>query len=120
MKKTLKIKFLPYERMNKTKLKDILKDLKANTIILIDAKLNPNEEAKLIEETMKKVSGKFSGIEMCSLDLTDIRKDDTLGGRIKEKLIEKIIGKKRGLTVIGHAKIIKKIEKDPENLLLYI
>ncbi len=35
-------------------------------------------------------------------------------------IIERIAGKKRGLTIIGPAKIIRKIEKNPEELLLYM
>ncbi len=115
----LRIKLIPYERLKKEKPKDLIKDLKEGTIILVDAKLDPKEEADLIEETMKVVSEKFSGIELSSMDLTEL-KETTNFERFKNMIIERIMGKKRGLTIIGPAKIIKKIEKNPEELLLYM
>jgi hypothetical protein len=115
----LKIKLIPYEKLKKEKYSDLLKDLKEGTIILIDAKLTPTEEADLIEETMKIISDKFSGIELSSLELSHLE-DTTRFDRFKSMVIEKIAGKKRGLTIIGPAKIIRKIEKNPEEILLYM
>lgn len=116
----LKIKFLPYENLKKMPIKDIIRDLKKNMIILIDAKLKANEEAELIEETMKKISRRFTGIELSSLELDADTENKKTFRKIKDRLIESIIGKKRGMTIIGPAKIIKKIEKNPEDLLFYV
>lgn len=113
----LKVKFLPYEKLKELSLKDVLADLQKNMIIMVDAKLSIEQETKIIEETMKRISDKFSGIELSSLELTP-EKDTNLLDKIKSIFIELIIGKKRGLTVIGPAKIIKKIRKNPEELLL--
>ncbi len=113
----LKIKFIPYEKFKKDSTKSILKDLQANTIVLIDAKLKPEEEASLIKETMEKVSDKFTGVELSSLELS---KEHTNVGRFRNMLVEAIIGKKRGLTILGPAKIVHKIKKNPEELLLYM
>lgn len=115
----LRIKLVPYERLKKGEIKSLLKDLKEGTIIVVDAKLNSKEEADLIEETMKAVSGKFSGIELSSIDLAEL-KETTNFERFKNMVIERIMGKKRGLTIIGPAKIIRKIEKNPEELLVYM
>ncbi len=120
VKKELKIKFVPYEILKKKKTKDIVSDLEKNTIILVDAKLLPTEETKLIRATMKKVSSKFSGIELNSLDLSEMKKNKTWSEIVKEKAMEIILGKKRGITIIGPADIIKKIEKDPSDLLLFM
>ena len=115
----LRIKLIPYEKLRKGNYSDLLKDLKEGTIILVDAKLTPAEEADLIEETMKIISDRFSGIELSSLELTEL-KDTTRMDRFRNLLIERILGKRRGLTIIGPAKIIRKIEKNPEELLLYM
>ena len=115
---SLKIKLLPYENLKKYEFSSIFKDLKEDTIILVDAKLKSEEEANIIKETMKRVSDKFSGIELSSLELSSSQSDG-FGGKIKNKLIEMVIGKKRGLTLIGSAKIIKKLKKNPEHLMLY-
>jgi hypothetical protein len=115
----LRIKLIPYEKLKREKFPSLLEDLKEGTLILIDAKLTPEEESELIEETMKKVSEKFSGVEMSSLDLTT-KEDMSPLERLRMMLIERILGKKRGLTIIGPAKIIRKIKRNPEELLLYM
>ena len=115
----VKIKLLPYENLKKDKYTYVLEDLKSDTIILVDAKLTPEEESQLIEETMKKVSEKFSGIEMSSVDLMEGKKFSGLE-KIRNSIVEMILGKKRGMTIIGPAKIIHKIKKNPQELLLYI
>lgn len=115
----LRIKLIPYEKLKRGNYSDLLKDLKEGTIILVDAKLTPSEEADLIEETMKIISDRFSGIELSSLELTEL-KGTTRMDRFRNLIIERILGKRRGLTIIGPAKIIRKIEKNPEELLLYM
>ncbi|MBU0898730.1 MAG: DUF2073 domain-containing protein [Nanoarchaeota archaeon] len=114
----LKIKLLPYENLKKYEFNSLFKDLKDDTIILVDAKLKSEEEAQLIKETMKKVSEKFSGIELSSLELSS-ENNINLFGKLKKSFVEMLIGKKRGLTLIGPAKIIRKIRKNPEHLMLY-
>src|SRR3989338_4843325 len=115
VRKDIKIKILPYESLSDAKVKNLLKDLESNTIILIDAKLRAEEEAHLIEATMKKVSNKFKGIELDSLD--PIEETDFFI-KMKNSLVELISGKKRGITLIGPSTIIKQIKKNPENLML--
>ena len=114
----LKIKIVPYENLKKYEFNSILRDLREDTIILIDAKLKSEEEAHLIKETMKRVSEKFSGIELSSLELGS-GNNISFTEKLKRSFIETIIGKKRGLTLIGPAKIIRKIRKNPEHLMLY-
>ncbi len=115
----LRIKFVPYERIKEEKFKKVLKDLTDNTIILVDAKLDAKEEASLIAETMKIVSDKFAGIELSSIDIKGKKKEGHYD-RFKGALIERMIGKKRGMTVLGPAKIVQKIKRNPEELLLYL
>ncbi len=113
----LKIKFIPYEKFKKNN-RNFLRDLQENTILLIDAKISPEEEAYIIEETMRKVSDRFSGVEMSSIELGE--KTANVLGMVKNVLIERIIGKKRGMTIIGPARVVRKIRKNPEELLLYM
>ena len=115
----LRIKFVPYERVKEEKFKKILKDLADNTIILIDAKLDAKEEAALIAETMKAVSDKFAGIELSSIEINGKKKVGHYG-KFKNALVERVVGKKRGMTVLGPAKIVQKIKRNPEELLLYL
>jgi hypothetical protein len=115
----LRIKFVPYERIREEKFKKILKDLAENTIVLVDAKLDAKEEAALIAETMRNVSDKFAGIELSSIEINGKKKVGNYG-KFKNALVERIIGKKRGMTVLGPAKIVQKIKRNPEELLLYL
>ncbi len=115
----LRIKFVPYERIREERFKKILKDLADNTIILVDAKLDAKEEAALIAETMKSVSEKFTGIELSSIEINS-KKNNGHYDKLKGAIIERIIGKKRGMTVLGPAKIVQKIKRNPEELLLYM
>ncbi len=121
-KKNLKIKFVPFEKYKKEGMKAIMRDLRRETIILIDAKLPAEEEAKIIEETMKRIngnSGDFTGIELSSIDFTNNKKNATQLEKIKSMLIQTILGKKRGMTIIGPAKIVRRIDRNPQELLLY-
>ena len=118
MSDKLKIKFVPYEKFKRDGFKTFMKDLQQRTIVLIDAKLSADEEAGIIEETMRKVSGRFTGIELNSLELAA---GGSITGmdRFKNVMIERMIGKKRGLTIIGPSKVVREIRKNPEELLLY-
>ncbi len=113
----LRIKFVPYESM-KSDYSSVMKGLKENAIILVDAKLSPEEETDLIKETMKQISSTFKGIEMSSLDISETAQKGL--GRIRNIFVEAVLGKKRGITIIGPAKIVRKIKKNPEDLLLYL
>ena len=115
----VKIKFLPYERFVEYGFRPLIKALKENTIVMIDAKLSAEQEAYIIEETMKGITDQFKGIELSSIDLMK-KKNITSFMKFKNVLIEAIIGKKRGLTIIGNAQIVHKIKKNPEELLLYL
>ena len=115
----LKIKFVPYEKFRENHLGKFLGELHDNTIVLIDAKLSADEEATLIKETMEKVSNHFSGIELNSLEFSNGKKLNNFD-KLKNMVIERIIGKKRGLTIIGPAKTVRQIRKNPEELLLYM
>lgn len=114
----LKIKLMSYEKLDKENYSNLMKDLRDKTLVLIDAKLSPDEEALLIEETMKRIDTGFSGIELSSFDFME---QDASGFRkIKNAIIEKVVGKKRGMTIIGPAKVVRKIKKNPEEVLLYM
>lgn len=114
----LKIKFIPYEKTEGANFGKMIKDLKKDTIILIDAKLSPKHEAELIKKTMEHVSEKFSGIELSSIEMS--AKKENAPGKLMDFLFQLATGKKRGMTIIGPAKIIRKIEKNPEELMVYV
>ena len=127
----LKMDFISASVLNgKTKRKKIefiLKRIKEGSILVIDGVLKPEEEMELIEETMKRIDSRFSGIEVCSLKErgSGIKQffEILLDGkeRIESFFLGKLAGKasraslRSGITLIGPAKIIKKIKKNPDS-----
>lgn len=93
------------------KIEFIIERIKKNKILVMEESLSPSEEAKLIESTMKEVSEKFPGIEVSNL------KEKADGG-LREKLIRFLGGSTGGLTVVGPSRLIKKIKKEPQRILV--
>ncbi len=120
----LRIEFIPFDKLKnlslKRKINLIVSTVKKNSVLIIDGKLSAEEEAKLIEETMKKVSRSFPGIEICSFNSADFRKKEKqFFDVIKETVLEKIVGR-RGITIIGPAALVKNIKKDPDKVSLLL
>jgi len=105
----------------------ILNKVKDGSILVTDGVFTPDEEMDLIKETMRKVDDGFPGIEVCSLK-RDLKGLESFFDRItvqKERIqniISSLTGKqkiksslKNGITLVGPAKIIKKIKKNPNS-----
>jgi hypothetical protein len=105
----------------------ILNKVKDGRIIVIDGVLKPEEEMNLIRETMRRVDDGFPGIEVCSL-----RKPQKFYDAILERImdqkekVQKLFGTitgnesvttnvRSGMTLIGPAKYIKRIKKNPDS-----
>lgn len=130
MKKKLKMDFVSSavldEKTKKARLNFILNKVKNGSILVTDAFISPQEEMELIKETMRRVDNGFPGIEVCSLKkqtkgiqlLLERFTDQT--ERIK-RFLDSLRGKstssalKTGITLIGPAKIIKNIKKNPNS-----
>jgi hypothetical protein len=115
------IEFVPFERLMvmspEQRVSLIVKHVKNNSIMITDGKLDVEEEAKLIETTMRQISKKFTGIEVASIETGDLRKNQPLNF-MRDKISELISGKKRGITIVGPAKLVKKIKKKPDRISL--
>lgn len=120
MKKNIDMEFITFEKLRgmtaKEQIRFIIKKVKDKKILIFDSRLNPEEEARLISETMKKINKKFTGIEICSLNST-IREDDWKE-RLKNFFFKILTGKNRGVSIIGPANIIKNIKRDPDNIII--
>lgn len=113
--------FIPYsdidtlssaKRVNK--LLNIVKDDK---IILLEGRLKKEEEADLIEITMEEINNKFKGIEL-SVIYPDQSKYAGFR-KVKSSFLNLLLGNRQGLTIIGPASIVKKIEKNPNKIELF-
>jgi len=129
--KKIKMDFISATMLNgksgKKKINFILSKVKDGSILVVDGVLKPEEEIDLIKETMRRVDDGFPGIEVCSLkkqakgwqQFFDVLSDrsekvqDIIWRGITGKPINK--GLKTGLTLIGPAKIIKDVKKNPDS-----
>lgn len=105
----------------------ILNKVKDGTILVTNGVLKPNEEMDLIKETMRRVDSGFPGIEVASLKketkglLSMVEKISDQSERV-QNLVAGLTGKptektslRTGITIIGPAKFIKKVKKNPDS-----
>ncbi|MDP3698421.1 MAG: DUF2073 domain-containing protein [Nanoarchaeota archaeon] len=114
-------KFVPYyeieglssaKRVNK-----LLKIVKEDKIVIMEGRLRKQEEADLIEITMEEISPKFKGIEL-SVIYPDKDKQDALQ-KLKGMMASTLLGDRQGLTIVGPASVVKKIENNPDKIELF-
>ncbi len=99
------------------KIRKLLNIVKEDKIVFLEGRLSKQEEAELIEKTMESISSKFKGIEIAVV--YPERKDLDFLKKMKEGLVNSLIGDRQGFTVIGPATVVKEIKKDPNRVLLF-
>jgi hypothetical protein len=120
----LSLNFIPFERFTamtpEQKIDLIIDTTKKKEIVVIEGLLNPGEEMTLITHTMKKIDKKFKGIEICAIPRSELVKDEKKSyfRSFRSYLADVLIGKQRGITIIGPASIVKQIKRDPERIVL--
>lgn len=100
------------KRVNK-----LIKIVKEDKIVIMEGRLRKQEEADLIEITMEEISPKFKGIEL-SVIYPDKNSQDAMQ-RVKGAFANMLLGDRQGLTIIGPASIVKRIEKNPDKIELF-
>ena len=119
-KEGLTIQFLPYaeiERLSSTnRIKKLLDIILKNKVIVLQGRLKPEEETRLIEDTLilvGKVKG-FKGIELSVISPNN--NDRTVMSQIRHGLANALVGQMDAMTIIGPASVIKEMKKDPKKL----
>ncbi|MEK6922193.1 MAG: DUF2073 domain-containing protein [Nanoarchaeota archaeon] len=117
----LTLRFVPYTDLESleieakiTHLLDIVKD---KSIVLMEGRLKPEEEAALIQRTMQEINKKFRGVELCTIFPED--KNLAFFKKFKKNFASMILGNREGLTIIGPASVIKEIRRDPNKIQLF-
>ena len=113
------IQFLPYteiENLNSgERIKKILNIVLKNVIVILQGKLESEEEARLIEDTMAMVGHvkNFKGIELAVLNPNS----NNLGfmGKIKHGLA-RALGAQEAMTIIGPASIVREMKRNPRKI----
>ncbi|MBS3165911.1 DUF2073 domain-containing protein [Candidatus Woesearchaeota archaeon] len=113
--------FIPYNEIehltSAKRVNKLLHIVKENKIVIMEGRLKKEEEADLIEITMEEISPKFKGIEL-SVVYPDKSKQDSMQ-RIRGTFANLLLGDREGLTIIGPASVVKKIEKNPDKIELF-
>ncbi len=113
----LTLQFVPYTEINNLtsigRIRKLLNLAKENKIVLLEGRLEKEEEAELIKATMEEINKDFKGIELAVVNTSS---NDDPFSRLKSSFVSALLGNKQGFTIIGPAKIIKNIKRDPNKL----
>jgi len=119
------IQFLPYSEIRNLdsteRIKKILKIVLGNNILILQGKLTPEEETRLIGDTMAMVGhvDNFKGIELAVI--SENMKELGFFSRFRNNLVNMLSkGDLGAITLIGPATIIKEIKKNPKKIELLL
>src|SRR3989338_3472743 len=122
--KGFSIQFLPYSEIrtlnSSQRIKKILDIVLGNNILMIQGKLESEEETRLIEDTMAMIKHvkNFKGIELAVISGND---KDGFFGKFRTGLVNAIAGGDIGaITIIGPATIVKEIKRNPKKIELLL
>ena len=98
------------------RIKKILNLVLGNKVLLIQGRLRPEEEIRLIEDTMAMVDHikSFKGIELAVIE-PDMD-NESFFMKMRKGIAKTLVGHHNALTLIGPASIVKEIKKDPKRL----
>jgi len=118
------IQFLPYSEirnLNSTeRIKKILGIVFGNNILLLQGRLEANEETRLIGDTMAMIGHvkNFKGIELAVISGNG---NEGILGKFRTNLVKAIAGGDIGaITIIGPATIVKEIKRNPKKIELLL
>jgi|TARA_Y100000310_G_C20564474_1_gene754739 hypothetical protein len=122
--KNFSLHIMPYSQIKDLtiteRVKKLLNLVLGNKVVILQGKLRPEEEIRLIEDTMAMVDHLkgFSGIELAVID--PHAGNSSLMFKLKRGIAKSLIGDNTTLTVVGPASIVKEIKKDPKKLEIYL
>ncbi len=114
----LTLQFVPYSEVNHLtslgRIRKLLNLAKENKIVLLEGRLQKEEEAELIKTTMEEINKDFKGIELAVINT--LNQDGDPFSKLKSGFVSALLGNRQGFTIIGPAKVIKNIKRDPNKL----
>ena len=118
------IQFFPYSEIkglsSNERIRKILNVVLGNNILIIQGKLSPEEETRLIGDTMAMVGHvkTFKGIELAVISGNN---SDGFFGKMKKGLANALAGGDLGaVTIVGPATIVKEIKRNPKKIELLL
>jgi len=122
--KGFSIQFLPYAEIrsldSNERMKKILDIVLGHNILILQGRLKPVEEARLIGDTMAMIGHikNFQGIELAVISGDE---EERFIGKIKKQIVTVLSGGDLGaITIIGPATIVKEIKHDPKKIELML
>ena len=122
--KGFSIQFLPYSEIRNLdgtgRIKKILNIVLGNNILILQGRLKPEEEARLIGDTMALVGHikNFKGVELAVISGNNKK---GLFRKMRTGLINTLSGGDLGaVTIIGPATIVKEIKRNPKKIELFL
>ncbi|MCF7798959.1 DUF2073 domain-containing protein [Candidatus Woesearchaeota archaeon] len=117
----LTLQFIPYTEIehltSEKRIAKLLRLVKTDKIILLEGRLRSEEETELIRRTMEEISAKFTGIELSVIYPES--KNVAFFAKIKQSIVNMVLGNRRGMTIIGPANVVKEIKQDPDKIQLF-
>ena len=119
--KGLTLSFMPYSEIrdldSSGRIKKILNVILSNRIIILQGRLKPEEETRLIEDTMAMIGHvkNFKGVELAVIN-SDNR--DGLMRKFTAGFAKMLVGDTAAMTIIGPASIVKEIKRNPKKIEL--
>jgi len=120
----LTIHFMPYSEIAHEdgigRIKKIMGVVLKNKIIILQGKLKPDEEARLIENSMTLIGNikGFQGIEIAGL--SGDNENRGLFEKVRHNIARILVGEQDSITIIGPASVVKDITKDPKKIELML
>lgn len=120
----LTIHFMPYSEIAREdtigRIKKIMGLVLDHKIIILQGKLHPNEEVRLIENSMTLIGNiaGFQGIEIATISGENEYRN--LFNRVRYNIARILVGEQDSITIIGPASVVKDITKDPKKLELML
>lgn len=117
------IHFMPYSEIAKSdtleRIKKLMGLILENKIIILQGRLKPEEETKLIENTMTLIGNikGFQGVEISTLSGDN---DQNVFDKVRHNIARILVGEQDAITLIGPASFVKEIKRDPKKIELML
>lgn len=118
--KGLTLQFIPFSEIahlnSIERVKKLLKVVLDHKVVILQGRLRPDEETRLIEDTMIMIDNikGFKGIELAVI--TGDNENKTFFDKLRMGLARAIAGQRDAMTIIGPASIVKEMKSDPKKL----
>ncbi len=120
--KDLTIHFMPYSEIRHDdaigRIRKIMGIILQGKIVILQGRLKPDEETRLIENTMTLIGNlkDFQGIEIASID----SEHQGLFDKMRKNIARILVGENDSITIIGPAQIVKEIKRNPKKIELML